>query len=167
MNIPFLDSWRRRRTSPAGVTVLAPEGAAGTDRGPEGTPRGGGESGQASSPEGIAGLLAECELLRDQAEAAGVGLDDSVASLEALDQLVPRWRDDPELLPWLANDAGLYLGTVIVRSIPGASWYVRRGGGPVVRLASGRELDVVAAGHEWAALGVPGLSQMYAEASEA
>lgn len=151
MNIPFLDSWRKRHAPARGVVVLTAEDAAGPGPG----------------PEGIASLLAECELLRHHAEAAGVGLDDSAASLEALDQVLPRWRDDPEQLPWLANDAGLYLGTVIVRTVPGASWYVRRNGGPVVRLASGRELDVVAAGREWAAQGVPGLSQTYAEAAEA
>lgn len=118
-------------------------------------------------PEGIAELLAECELLRSQADRAGVRLDDSPASLEALDQLVPRWRDDEEASTWLGNDAGLYLGTVIVRTVPGAAWEIRADGQPVVRLASGREFDVVDAGHEWAANGVPELSQLYAEVAEA
>ncbi|GAA2258707.1 DUF6278 family protein [Streptomyces atrovirens] len=118
-------------------------------------------------PEGIAELLAECELLRSQAGRAGVRLDDSPASLEALDQLVPRWRDDEEASNWLGNDAGLYLGTVIVRTVPGAAWEIRADGQPVVRIASGREFDVVDAGHEWAASGVPELSQLYAEVAEA
>ena len=118
-------------------------------------------------PEGIAELLAECELLRSQASRAGFRLDDSAASLEALDQLLPRWRDDEETLPWLGNDAGLYLGTVIVRTVPGAAWEIRSDGQPVVRLASGREFDVVDSGHEWAANGVPELSQLYAEVAEA
>ncbi|GEC03431.1 hypothetical protein SSP24_10860 [Streptomyces spinoverrucosus] len=117
-------------------------------------------------PEGIAELLAECELLRSQAGRAGVQLDDSVDSLEALDQLLPRWRDDEEILPWLGNDAGLYLGTVIVRTVPGAAWEIWPDGQPVVRLASGREFDVVASGQEWAASGVPELSQLYAEVAE-
>jgi hypothetical protein len=121
----------------------------------------------APDPEGIAGLLAECELLRSQAGRAGVRLDDTAASLEALDQLVPRWRDDAETLPWLGNDAGLYLGTVVVRTVPGAAWGFRSDGQPVVRLASGREVDVVAAGQEWAASGVPEMSQLYAEVAEA
>ncbi|GAA4320263.1 DUF6278 family protein [Streptomyces venetus] len=118
-------------------------------------------------PSGIAELLAECELLRSQASRAGVRLDDTVASLEALDQLVPRWRDDEEILHWLGNDAGLYLGTVLVRTVPGAGWEIRSDGQPVVRLASGREFDVVDSGHEWAANGVPELSQLYAEVAEA
>ncbi|MEY9485163.1 hypothetical protein RKD26_000957 [Streptomyces calvus] len=118
-------------------------------------------------PEGIAELLAECELLRSQAYREGVRLDDSPASLEALDQLVPGWRDDEETSAWLGNDAGLYLGTVIVRTVPGAAWEIRSDGQPVVRLASGREFDVVDAGHQWAANGVPELSQLYAEVAEA
>ncbi|WP_369173622.1 DUF6278 family protein [Streptomyces sp. R28] len=121
----------------------------------------------APDPEGIAELLAECELLRSHASRAGVQLDDTAASLEAVDQLVPRWRDDEEVLPWLGNDAGLYLGTVIVRTVPGAAWRIRPDGQPVVRLASGREFDVVAWGQEWAASGVPELSQLYAEMAEA
>ncbi len=115
----------------------------------------------------VAQLLSECELLRSQAEDAGVELDDSAASLEALDQLVPRWRDDEETLPWLGNDAGLYLGTVIVRTVPGAAWEIWPNGRPVVRLSSGRELDVVADGLTWASTGAPELSYVYAEAAEA
>lgn len=121
----------------------------------------------APDPEGIADLLAECELLRSHASRAGIQLDDTAASLEALDQLLPRWREDAEVLPWLGNDAGLYLGTVIVRTVPGAAWEIRPDGQPVVRLASGREFDVVTAGQEWAVNGVPELSQLYAEVAEA
>jgi hypothetical protein len=83
-----------------------------------------------------------------------------------VDQLVPRWRDDEEILPWLGNDAGLYLGTVIVRTVPGAVWDIRPDGQPVVLLTSGREFDVVTAGHEWADSGAPELSQLYAEVAE-
>ncbi|MEU2616760.1 DUF6278 family protein [Streptomyces sp. NPDC007157] len=112
-------------------------------------------------------LLAECELLRAQAAEDGVALDDTPASLEALDQLIPRWRDDEETLTWLGTDAGLYLGTVLIRTVPGAAWEIRADGEPVVRLESGREFDVVESGHDWAASGVPELSQLYAEVAEA
>ncbi|MFG3206390.1 DUF6278 family protein [Streptomyces sp. NPDC048192] len=125
-----------------------------------------GEAAPPADPEGIAALLSECELLRSQAARAGVRLDDTPGSLEALDQLVPRWRDDPEVLPWLGHDAGLYLGTVVVRTVPGAAWLIRPGGEPVVRLASGREVEAVAAGQAWAESGVPELSQLYAEIAE-
>ncbi|MER7988956.1 DUF6278 family protein [Streptomyces noursei] len=145
MNLSFLDKWRRR-TGAGGSVPLA-------------------ESVRAD-PESVVELLSECELLRDQAATAGVELDDSARSLEELDQLQPVWRDDPEVLPWLGNDAGLYLGTVLVRTVRGAVWHVWPDGQPVVRLASGRELDVVAAGHAWADDGAPELSHVYAEVAE-
>ncbi|MFF8726317.1 DUF6278 family protein [Streptomyces sp. NPDC015171] len=119
-----------------------------------------------ADPEAVAALLSECELLRSQAGRAGVRLDDTPASLEALDQMDPRWREDPEILPWLGHDAGLYLGTVVVRTVAGARWQLRSDGEPVVRLASGRFLEVVPAGQEWAVSGVPELSQLYAEIAE-
>ncbi|MGW4226066.1 DUF6278 family protein [Streptomyces bauhiniae] len=125
-----------------------------------------GDAALPADPEAIAALLSECELLRSQADRAGVRLDDTPASLEALDQLVPRWRDDPETLPWLGNDAGLYLGTVVVRTVPGAVWRIRRDGEPVLRLASGREFEVTEPGRQWAASGLPELSQLYAEIAE-
>ncbi|KUN03523.1 hypothetical protein AQI95_23840 [Streptomyces yokosukanensis] len=126
-----------------------------------------GDAGVPSDPESVAALLSECELLRAQATQEGVRLDDTPASLEALDQLVPRWRDDAETLPWLGNDAGLYLGTVVVRTVPGAAWRIRPDGEPVIRLASGREVEVTGAGQDWAASGAPELSQLYAEIAEA
>ncbi|MFD7322585.1 DUF6278 family protein [Streptomyces sp. NPDC059875] len=144
MNIPFLDIWRKRPEADQSPLAAA------FDR----------------DPEGVGELLAECELLRARAQDAGVRLDDTPRSLVAIDQLPPRWRDDPEELPWVGNDAGLYLGTVIVRTVPGAAWQVWPGGRPVVRLASGREIDVVTAGLDWAVSGSPELSQVYAEAAE-
>ncbi|MFF5563793.1 DUF6278 family protein [Streptomyces sp. NPDC012623] len=144
MNIPFLDNWRKRRDGDTATSLAA----AGADQ------------------EGVAELLSECELLRARAGQSGLELDDSPDSLDALDQLPPRWRDDPEELPWLGNDAGLYLGTVIVRTVPGAVWQIWPGGHPVVRLLSGREIQVVEAGLEWAATGAPELSQVYGEAAE-
>ncbi|MFJ2435712.1 DUF6278 family protein [Streptomyces anulatus] len=145
MNIPFLDNWRKRQGGTrSGALAAAVE----------------------ADPDGVAELLAECELLRVRAGQNGLELDDTPASLAALDQLPPRWRDDPEELPWLGNDAGLYLGTVIVRTVPGAAWDVWPSGQPVVRLESGREIDVVAAGLDWAMAGSPELSQVYAESAE-
>ncbi|EFE78648.1 DUF6278 family protein [Streptomyces filamentosus] len=145
MNIPFLDNWRKRQGGTQSGTLAA---AVETD------------------PDGVAELLAECELLRVRAGQQGLELDDTPASLAALDQLPPRWRDDAEELPWLGNDAGLYLGTVIVRTVPGAAWDIWPSGQPVVRLESGREIDVVSAGLDWAMAGSPELSQVYAESAE-
>lgn len=147
MNLPFVGNWRRKHAPAPGVAVLS------ADDGPP-------------DPEGLTQLLSTCELLRAQAAEADVRLDESAASLEALDQLLPRWRDDPEKASWLGNDAGLYLGTVIVRTVPGAAWEIRPRLRPVVRLASGREFDVIEAGHTWAECGVPELSQLYGEVAE-
>ncbi|SPE99974.1 DUF6278 family protein [Streptomyces sp. MA5143a] len=153
MNIPFLGNWRKKHGHALGVAVISAGEDEGDDNGHE-------------RHERIVELLSECELLRAQAQQAGVELDDSAASLEALDQLVPRWRDDEETATWLGNDAGLYLGTVVVRTVPGARWEIWPNGQPVVRLASGREIHVVEAGHEWADNGAPELSQLYAEIAE-
>lgn len=146
MNIPFLGNRHKKRDPASGLAVFSEDDAGAAD---------------------VTGLLSECELLRSHAEQAGVELDDSTASLEALDQILPRWRDDAEVVPWLGNDAGLYLGTVIVRTVPGATWEVWPDGHPVVRLASGREIDVVTDGHTWASTGAPELSQVYAGVAEA
>ncbi|MGW9070678.1 DUF6278 family protein [Streptomyces yangpuensis] len=145
MNIPFLDNWLNRRETEQGAGLAAA---------------------LVDDPEGVAELFAECEMLRVHARAAGLELDGSPASLEALDQLMPRWRRDPEVVPWLGNDAGFYLGTVIVRTVPGTAWQVRPNGQPAIRLASGRELNVIESGVSWAMTGSPELSQAYAEASE-
>ncbi|MCT2594069.1 DUF6278 family protein [Streptomyces sp. N2-109] len=145
MNIPFLDNWRKRHGESGGITLT---GALSGD------------------PEGVTQLLSECELLRVHAEQSGVELNDTAESLAALDQLPPRWRDDPEVSPWLGADAGLYLGTVIVRTTRGAAWELRPDGQPVVRLPSGRTVDVLEEGQSWADTGTPELSQICAEVSE-
>ncbi|MER7763738.1 DUF6278 family protein [Streptomyces sp. NPDC097619] len=145
MNIPFLDNWRRRHAAAHGTALV---------------------EALAEDPEGVTELFSECEMLRAQAGAAGLELDETPRSLEALDQLMPRWRRDPEAVPWLGNDAGLYLGTVIIRSVPGSGWQVWPNGQPVIRLVSGRELNVVEAGISWAVTGSPELFQVFAEAAE-
>ncbi|NLU65985.1 DUF6278 family protein [Streptomyces sp. HNM0574] len=145
MNIPFLDNWRKRHDATHGIS--SPDAVA-------------------SDPEGAAQLFSECELLRAQAESSGVELDDSADSLAALDQLLPRWRDDPEVAEWLGTDAGLYLGTVLVRTVPGAHWRLSDEGQPVVRLPSETDVEVLAEGTSWAETGTPELSQLYAEAAE-
>ncbi|CAG7653523.1 DUF6278 family protein [Actinacidiphila bryophytorum] len=148
MDIPLLSQWRKRHATPRGFAVF---GSA--DGGPD--------------PAMLAELLGECPMLRARAADDGVELDDSAASLSALDQVVPNWRDDEEqTLDRLGNDAGLYLGTVVVRTVPGATWQVWPNGHPVVRLASGREIDPVEVGHAWAENGSPELSQVLAEVSE-
>ncbi|MFG1810308.1 DUF6278 family protein [Streptomyces sp. NPDC049040] len=146
MDIPLITRWRKRHV-PTGIAVF------GNGGGPDSA--------------SLAELLGECHLLRERAAGDGVELDDSAASLTALDQLVPSWRDEEELtLDRLGNDAGLYLGTVIVRTVRGAGWQLWPNGRPVVRLATGRVIDTVELGHGWAENGSPGLSQVLAETAE-
>ncbi|MER5867755.1 DUF6278 family protein [Kitasatospora sp. NPDC002040] len=114
----------------------------------------------------LAELLAECGLLRELAESTGVRLDDTERSLAALDQLLPRWRDDPQVSEWLGNDAGLYLGTVLRRTVPGTGWRLDRHDRPLIVLPGGRDLDVTALGHSWADQGSPPLATAYLTATD-
>lgn len=58
-----------------------------------------------------------------------------------------------------------FLGTVIVSAIHGAHWRLWPNGHPVVRLASGRDLDVIALANERLRSGQPRLAEMYADAA--
>ena len=146
MGFPFLDRWRSRRDDAEARAGLYP---------------GGGDD-----PGSLAEMLGECALLRGRVADQGLELDDTPESLSTLDQLPPRWRDDPQEAAELGHDAGLYLGSVIVSSVPGANWELLRDGRPFVRLAGGREIDVAAVGRDWAAQGAPSLWQVYSEADE-
>ncbi|GAA0702675.1 DUF6278 family protein [Kitasatospora atroaurantiaca] len=114
----------------------------------------------------MAELFSECGLLRELAESAGVLLDDGVKSLTALDQMLPLWRADPEVSDWLGNDAGLYLGTVLHRTVAGAAWRLGGHGRPLLVMPDGLELDVTAIGHSWADQGSPQLALAYLAATD-
>ena len=86
----------------------------------------------------------------------GVALDGSPASLDLLDQAIDGWP--PDVAARLGNDVGAYLGTVLVTS--GAEWQAGPGGRPIVRLASGRELDVIDMAHSRLAEGAPRLGEL-------
>ncbi|MCX5212821.1 DUF6278 family protein [Kitasatospora sp. NBC_00240] len=140
MGMGFIDRWRDRH------------GAAAPGPSPE------------QDQDSMAELLSECELLRELADGAGLRLADDVPSLTALDQLLPTWRDTPDAAEWLGNDAGLYLGTVVFRTVPGTRWRLAPDGTPVIVLPDGREMDVTAFGRSWAAQGSPQLTAAYLEA---
>jgi hypothetical protein len=94
---------------------------------------------------GYEDLLSECARLRERARRAGVELDDTPGSLDALDQLLLLWHAHPSAAVWLPIEAGSYLGTVIIRTVPGAGWHTAADGRPVVQLRSGALVDVLAA----------------------
>jgi hypothetical protein len=140
MRLPdFVQRWRTRHGIARGVAVYGP----GTE-----------------DPGQLMELLATCPDLYEHAEAAGIVLDRSRRSLADLDRLVDGWRDVAQISSWLGNEAGTYLGTVLVATLPGARWQVWPNGHPVVRLASGREIDVVALGHSRVRHGHPLLAQV-------
>ncbi|WP_037605275.1 DUF6278 family protein [Streptacidiphilus rugosus] len=147
MGFPFMDRWRPRQDAAQAKAALYPGGV--------------------DDPGSLAEMLGECALLRGRAADAGLELDDTPESLAALDQLPPVWREeDPQEATELGHDVGLYLGTVILSSLPGAGWELLSDGRPYVRLATGRELDVTAVGLAWATDGAPSLWQVYSETAE-
>lgn len=110
----------------------------------------------------LTALLAGCANLRAWAAEQGVELDQSPGSLAAVDRALG--RADDHVRRALANNCGLYLGTVILRNQPRAEWQIWPNGHPVVKLASGQELDVVACVHSQTDDGLPSLAALYSEA---
>jgi Family of unknown function (DUF6278) len=111
----------------------------------------------------LADALADCRNLRAWARERGVDLDNHPDSLARLDRaLEPSTEDDRRILEM---DGGLYLGTTMVRHIPGARWRIWPNGHPVVKLHSGRELDVVAIASNLAGAGESRLAVLYADAA--
>jgi hypothetical protein len=98
--------------------------------------------------------------LRAWARERGIALDDHPDSLRALDQAAAAWNERERRMS--RADAGLYLGTVLVRTVPPARWRIRRHGYPVVRLGSGRDIDVVALVRDQARAGGLDLAAEYA-----
>jgi Family of unknown function (DUF6278) len=107
-------------------------------------------------------LLADCRNLRAWAQQHEVNLDASPDSLAELDHALSPASED--MRRRLDSDCGLYLGTVIVQHQHHAKWHIWPNGHPVVRLASGRELDVLAAVHDPAPGGQSRLTVLYADA---
>jgi hypothetical protein len=107
---------------------------------------------------GYEDLLSECARLRERARRAGVELDETAASLDALDHLLLLWQAHLDVAAWLPIEAGSYLGTVIIRTVPGAGWHTAADGRPVVQLRSGAQVDVLGA----ASIGAVGPSTLTA-----
>ena len=114
-------------------------------------------------PDHLDELLGRSERLRSWAWARGFVLRGVPEDLALLDQAIDQWRGDGQIAA-LGNEAGLFLGTVIIASVAGARWQVWPNGHPVVRLASGYELDVVALGGDRVNKGAPRLIDAFARA---
>jgi uncharacterized protein DUF6278 len=114
-------------------------------------------------PDHLHELLGRCEQLRRWARMHGLVLSGIPEDLELLDQVID------ELSPMepsaQGNEAGLFLGTVILASVAGTRWRVWPNAHPVIRLASGRELDVVAMGNDRVRKGTPRLITVFTDAA--
>jgi hypothetical protein len=113
-------------------------------------------------------LLGRCAQLRTWARARGLELDGSPDDLElldhAIDDLIAK-GDGHSPMAAVEPEAGLFLGTVIIASIPGARWRLWSNGHPVVCLTTGRNLDVVAMANDRVSKGAPLLADVYADAA--
>lgn len=123
-----------------------------------------GSAGFRDDPDRLASHLRECRGLRAWADRHRIALDDQPSSLPELDRALDRRRAEAGRL--LEIDAGLYLGTVLVRSLPRAHWHVWPNGHPVVQLESGRTLDVVALAHGQVSTGQQNLAALYADLAQ-
>jgi hypothetical protein len=96
--------------------------------------------------ETVDGPLADSVRLKTWSLSHGVVLNDDSEGLEALDTNLDEWFADPShhQLFGLANEVGIYLGNVIVKSVAGAHWKVWPNGHPVISFASASEMDVIA-----------------------
>ncbi|MHB2029775.1 MAG: DUF6278 family protein [Acidimicrobiales bacterium] len=96
------------------------------------------------TPDRLNNLLLPCAQLRQWSNEHGLVLDDEPESLAALDEHLDSWNADAlhHGKVDLSNEVGIYLGTVIVKHVDGSQWGVWPNGHPIVRLRSGKELDV-------------------------
>jgi Family of unknown function (DUF6278) len=119
-----------------------------------------GGPGRRVDPDGLTCLLGDCRRLRDWARDRALDLDGRPLSLTVLDEAL-RARPE-EAAPLMPAEAGIYAGTVMINNRPGARWRLWPNGHPVVRLASGRTLDVIALVSQQAAVGEYHLAELYA-----
>jgi Family of unknown function (DUF6278) len=118
-------------------------------------------------PDAMKIRFGRCEGLHSWARRRGIVLSGIPADLELLDQAIDE-RPIGEFNPSRAlaeSEVGLFLGTVIIGSLAGARWHLWPNGHPVIRLATGHDLDVVAMGSARLSKGVPRLIDAFAAAA--
>ena len=121
-------------------------------------------------PEQLADALGRRDLLRAWTRARGFELEDTPEDLRLLDQALDEAIDEaggygPVPVVRVGSEAGLFLGAVIVATVPAACWRLWPNGHPVIRLPSGRDLDVVALGDDRVTNGAPLLADIYYSAA--
>ncbi|SRR5712691_2088107 len=123
-------------------------------------------------PQQLAGLLGRCDELRAWTRMRGWELADTPDDLRLLDQELSEVIAEgggemggPARIAGLGPQAGLFLGTVLLVNVPGACWRLWPNGHPVIRLPSGRDLDVVALAHDRVTKGAPLLADICATAA--
>jgi Family of unknown function (DUF6278) len=115
----------------------------------------------------MTGPFSQSDRLRQWSLDHGVVLNDDAQSLELLDAHLDEWNADPshhEKVD-LGNEAGIYLGNVILKNVVDARWRVWPNGHPVIALPSGRQLDVTALVSDRLRRSGPSLQSIYARAS--
>jgi len=119
----------------------------------------------------LAERLAACDQLRAWAGTRGLDLDGGPEDLNLLDQELDEATGQartepggPARIAALGGEAGLFLGRVIIATVPGAHWRLWPNGHPVMRLPSRPDLDVVALANHRVIHGTPGLAQVHADA---
>jgi hypothetical protein len=123
--------------------------------------------------EQLAGMLGRCDQLRAWARTRGWELEDTPDDLRLLDlalgEAIGRARGElsgpARVVARLGPEAGLFLGTVLLATVSAARWWLWPNGHPVIRLRSGRDLDVVAMASDRVTKGAPLLADIYAAAA--
>ena len=125
-----------------------------------------------ADPKLLAEMPGTCEQLRTRARTHhGLELENIPDDLPLLDRALGEAikvahseLGGPARMASLGGQAGLYLGTVIVATVPGALWRLWPNGHPVVHLPSGRDADAVAIANGQIREGSPRLPDAYADA---
>ena len=118
------------------------------------------------NPEGYEDLALSCDNLRKWCYDRGLILDDTPQSLSELDERLNSWNSDESRhgIVDLSNEVGIYLGTVVIANVLGSCWRVWPNGHPVIRLNSGKVLDVTRMVDDRLRNSGTGLPALYAQA---
>lgn len=119
---------------------------------------GGGDLGDpAARNKELEAHLGQCISLRQWAAHRGALLTESPSGIDVLEGLLATTGSTGPV-PWrLRVETGLFIGTVLVRDLPGARWRLLPNGHPVIHLGEDSDLDVVALARARFETGAPDL----------